>query len=334
MIVGVCGLGWTGSGAVKDLLSEYNEIYNLCGNGIDYEFSFVYKTDGILDLKYHLFDGSCREYSSIDAINRFLDTVREASGPGSKINKLTNNNYYKFSVNYINTISQVNWKYFILRDYTNRGILRQIEGRLRYKVQRWLDAHSKRYISVFPQKNCFLSIRPSNFDSASKAYIANIINSIIPKEKREKILLLDQPFAGDCPEKSFPYFDDPFAIIVDRDPRDLFLFMKKVCFSQGHLTDNVKDFVEFYKTIRENESNETNRILRLRFEDLIYQYDKTVNTIEHFLGIKNHLNKFKFFNPDISIKNTQLIKKYPEEINNIIFIEKELNRWLYPFNNL
>ena len=72
MIIGVCGLGYTGSGAVQDLLKEYEEIEDLTG---DYEFGFVYKPDGILDLRHHLVEAPCRDLSSNVAIKRFLDNV-------------------------------------------------------------------------------------------------------------------------------------------------------------------------------------------------------------------------------------------------------------------
>ena len=52
---------------------------------------------------------------------------------------------------------------------------------------------------------------------------------------------------------------------------------------------DVKVFVEYYKRLRENqERKDTDRILFVRFEDVIYNYDETVKRIEAFLGCENH----------------------------------------------
>lgn len=38
-----------------------------------------------------------------------------------------------------------------------------------------------------------------------------------------KPICLDQPFSGNNPENSFKFYNNPYAIIVDNDPRDLYL---------------------------------------------------------------------------------------------------------------
>ena len=41
MIIGVCSYGNTGSGAVFDLLKEYEELEVLARTGADFEFKFT-----------------------------------------------------------------------------------------------------------------------------------------------------------------------------------------------------------------------------------------------------------------------------------------------------
>ena len=60
-------------------------------------------------------------------------------------------------------------------------------------------------------------------------------------------------------------------------------------------------------------------------------YEKTVKTIEEFLNIKNHVDMKKYFNPEISIRNTQMWKRFPEEKNNIEYIEEHLKEYLFTF---
>lgn len=96
---------------------------------------------------------------------------------------------------------------------------------------------------------------------------------------------------------------------------------------------DVKVFVEYYKRIRENqERKDTDRILFIRFEDAIYNYDETVKRIENFLGCKNHAEPKKYFNPEISINNTRLIDRYPQCKEEIEYIEQMLPEYLFDFS--
>ncbi|MEI3251455.1 MAG: hypothetical protein V8R79_01410 [Candidatus Gastranaerophilaceae bacterium] len=85
--------------------------------------------------------------------------------------------------------------------------------------------------------------------------------------------------------------------------------------------------------MRESEKECTsNKVLRINFEDLIYNYDTKIKEITKFLGFKesDHINKKTRFIPEMSIKNTQLFRKeeYREECK---VIEKELKKYLYEF---
>lgn len=85
--------------------------------------------------------------------------------------------------------------------------------------------------------------------------------------------------------------------------------------------------------MRESEKEcKSNKVLRVKFEDLIYNYDDEVRKISKFLGFKDseHINKKTRFIPEVSIKNTQLFRKkeYQEESE---IIEKKLAKYLYNF---
>lgn len=52
--------------------------------------------------------------------------------------------------------------------------------------------------------------------------------------------------------------------------------------------------MQFYKKMRESEKECTsNKVLRINFEDLIYNYDTKIKEITKFLGFKesDHINK-------------------------------------------
>ena len=104
------------------------------------------------------------------------------------------------------------------------------------------------------------------------------------------------------------------------------------------------EFCKCYKALRKMESNvneNDTRIHRLHFEDLIYNYDNSVDKIKKILcnekgEVPLHLEKKKYFNPDRSINNTQLFwdengecrEEYRDEIK---IIETNLAEYLYEF---
>ena len=79
----------------------------------------------------------------------------------------------------------------------------------------------------------------------------------------------------------------------------------------------------------------TDKILFIQFEDLIYNYDAIVTQIENFVGCHNHKYCKKYFDPDISINNTQLFNnpQYQKNLKEIQYIEKNLSNYLFNFKN-
>ena len=80
---------------------------------------------------------------------------------------------------------------------------------------------------------------------------------------------------------------------------------------------------------KRNEKNDQ-RVLRINFEDLILQYDDTKKTVFDFLDIdgSDHVNKFKYFDPNVSNNNVGVWKKYKNQ-DDINKIYKELKEYCY-----
>ena len=75
------------------------------------------------------------------------------------------------------------------------------------------------------------------------------------------------------------------------------------------------------------------RVFRIHFEDLIYNYDLFLKKLYSELHIEesSHINKGMMFNPSVSINNTQVFlknRKYSEETK---YIEEHLTEFLYRF---
>jgi hypothetical protein len=94
----------------------------------------------------------------------------------------------------------------------------------------------------------------NKFDVAAKEYISSVLDSI--GRKHNHITVLDQPFEGCNPIKSFKYFENPKAIVVDRDPRDHYLFVKNFLRPRGKQgyqipCDNVDDYIKYFRLVRQ-----------------------------------------------------------------------------------
>ena len=135
------------------------------------------------------------------------------------------------------------------------------------------------------------------------------------------------------------YFDDNAkVIVVERDPRDVFILNKykyRLLGSDVPFSFNVEDFCKQYKALRNNEEIiENKNILRVKFEDFVYKYDEIEKKVADFLGynLKKHTRKFERFDPKKSIMNTQVYLKNEKYNQEIAYIEEHLKNYLYDFD--
>lgn len=332
MIVGVCGLGYTGSGAVIDLLKEYDSVQVQRGG----EFWISYRPDGLEDLAYHVNNPS-RFTSSDVAILRFEKLIARFCQYPQKWGLQSAEPILQLTKEYIDSITQVHWKGFWTFDPSLSSKLGfffkwRCFKKLYYKYPDRLRKSADRYLS----RDMHLSVNPDGFYEKTQKYISDLLHLLGYDDNG--IVALDQGFSGDNPLKSFPLFKNPKAIVVDKDPCDLYVLCKKEIKADCRWvpTDNVDDFIEYYRIIRQGYQRlNDEKILVVRFENLIYEYDKTKKEIETFLGLGGtaHKRPLTFFNPKKSINNTQLFRKYPELKEDINKIEQSLQNYIFPYEN-
>lgn len=332
MIIGVCSYGGTGSSAVVDLLKEYNELQVL-GNA---EFQYAFQPDGLEDLEYHLVKQHSRHMSGDVAIHRYINsTVKWAETP--LVHKTIEPKIFKkITYNYVNSLIQDEWIGIDNSDYMTKSVLKNsIVLGFKKIVFPVFEKITKKSWDVWPARGMYLSINPEDFYEKTQTYTTELLEAA--GASFEKPVVLDQPFEGDAPEQSFPFFKDPKAIVVDRDPRDLWILAKYAgnWTGEGRFMPrkDVKTFVNYYKKLRENtQRNNSNDVIIINFEDLVYEYDTTVKKIENFLSINEHVNPKKYFDPSVSINNTRLMDRYPQSKADIDYIEKNLTNYLYDFS--
>lgn len=328
MIIGSCGFGSTGSSVLTDFLREYDDVqvYD------NFEFTLAYRVDGLQDLESHLVTKFSKTSSGDYAIKRFLDSSKMYCTPF--INKPCKGKvFYKLSKEYIDSIEQLNYKGIESVDLNRGNVISNMFAFFSKKIlMKYCEKILRRRLYWWPARKIHFSIKPDNFYEETIKYTNKIFEAM--GADLSKPICLDQPFEGNNPRQSMKFFEDAYAIRIDRDPRDLYLEYKysKDVDDKFFPHSNVDDFILYFKKLREKVEDD-DKIISIKFEEFIYEYDKTKKRIEDFLGIKNHVAPKKWFNPQRSINNTQMIRKHPEDIEDIKKIEKELSEYLFPFEN-
>ena len=135
-----------------------------------------------------------------------------------------------------------------------------------------------------------------------------------------------------------PFYTNTKFIVVDRDPRDVYLCDQYIWSKppiringEPHFPTSINEFVaEWKKTIVRKFDNPN--VLLIHFEDLIYDYESTVSQIEKFIGVKlTHSNLKKVLKIEESIENTQLFNCNEEWEKQAKAIAKALPEYLYNF---
>lgn len=347
MIISTSGYYSTGSSAVYALLEEYDsctkgQLENWHIKGIDYEQIFLYTPDGLFDLEDKLLLGNSIHRSD-EAMRRFKD----------KMEKLYKNNFlwmggfqemlgtdFMLSIDeFLNSICQYrvpgHWEYH----YGNNSFhLRKFIGSIKRTLL------GRKVIGDF-SKMCTYELDPIVYYSfiSEEVFYANarkLLNQFLFMMKgnhQQENLILNHFLLPHTFYRIPNYFGDDFrVIVVDRDPRDVFVMEKYRTRSDHSLLpcDDVREFVEFWKSLRESEKKiDDDRIIRIQFEDLIYRYDDTIKQIENACGLNSecHRRKGEIFNPQKSIYNTQLFTLDNIWGNEIAYIEQHLSEYLYPF---
>lgn len=298
-LVVIDGCGFGGSSAITDFLAEFSCCSVYGGVAIDenpergieqgFEADFFRQAKGVLDL-----EKIC--YTAVGgirdiAIHDFLDIVIKN---------------YKSGV-------------IIYDDFYLQQSLRFINELLSYKIK-----YYSTYIYV-PKK-----ISVSEYRKIAKKYIITILNNIASSKE---YIVLDNLMAICEPniELLKDYFGDFKMLYGWSDPRDVYARARIVPGGNDWVPIDPKVFVKFYK----NElplylETKSENLLCVRFDDFVNEYDRIANEIIKFLNLseENHINKYKYFNPNVSINNTRLYNKL-ENKDAVLYIENELESYCY-----
>lgn len=327
----------SGSSAVTDLLSEINGCEN--GNSA-FEYVFLHCPDGLFDLEDKLLLGN-NALRSDEAIHRFIDCMRTLYQKkhywvGDYKKHLTVS-FMKYVYSFIEeigtyTISE-DWAHWYYNENPNFKML------LKKQIKKVIDKIFFIRCNIpYPRNNneVYLAFPTEElFYSAAHRFIYSIFSDLGIDDNN---LIFDQLVLPHNLYRLDKYFDaETVVFLIERDPRDVFIANKYFWLKKNQqviFPMEIESFCKLYRKMRENAKEFTSgKVVRIRFEDLIYRYEATLDNIYQALGIMkdDHVRKGERFDPRISINNTQLFTINEEFAGYGDYIKEHLGEYIYEF---
>lgn len=316
----------TGAGVIDDLFREFD---NVAQGAYEVECRVLQDPDGISDLEYNLVQNPHRLNSGF-AIKRFLKYVHKTKRTYKKI---FGDEWVKISEEYANSIIKIDYNGYWHGDIWLLNPILQYYHLFRRALSKIAPKKFKKksYYNYFPWLHTYHAVEnEEEFLKKTQNYMEKLCTAMNTEKK--EFVLLDQLYAPGNIGRYERYMTDTKAIIVDRDPRDVYIFQQLI--KEHTLPRNPYEFCTVYRDSRINISNEKlKNCMFVNFEDLIFNYDTWVDKVIKFVGIdrKHHVRKKERFNPNISINNTKLWEKHPEYQEAVNIIENELPEFLYSY---
>ncbi|MBQ6519015.1 MAG: hypothetical protein IJI14_09855 [Anaerolineaceae bacterium] len=324
----------TGSSAVTDFVSEFKNVYSFT----EEEFRFIQDPYGISDLEFNLIEGFNRHNSGY-ALKRFKRLVDFYSGGvfGKKYSTFLGDKWKEYAYRYIDELTDFTYPGYGFYDLYDRGIfyyyIKSLPNKLLHMTI-WRN-NPERTLNVLKNERTYCS-HPTEvkFLCATRRFIYDLFSSVVPDGY--DTIMVDQLLPPNNLQRYLRYFDNNIqTVVVDRDPRDVFI-LDKYYWKDGRIPNEAETFCKWYKytrSHRKTENMQTDQVRFIQFEDLVYNYQKTTETLAAWLNLDPvmHTSPKTKFDPARSIKNTQVWKNVPGSETEITIIEKELTDYLYPF---
>jgi len=340
--IAVTGYYSTGSSAVIDLLKEYDNVAIASPTEREYEHMAFYTRGGLFELLSIITGPFFSNYNADIAISSFLDASTRLNENDfqwfGSYQKYYGDIYKRITDDFVAEISRTKERksaaYIETTRFSVLKALFQIVASIIYR--RPIVSFGQKYVYK-KANNAFYYIPDyENLINASKKYVKRYLEMcsydkevnvfdhlVLPQQAKEALVVFPQNVK---------------VIIVQRDPRDVFLLNKyywhkpPVSRAKPYYPTDPDLFIEEWKHTIIGRTN-SSQILSIMYEDLIYKYDDTIQLIESFLGLKHssHSKKKVYFNSDQSIENTQVFECSKEWKNEISNFSTALSSYTYGF---
>jgi hypothetical protein len=316
--VAVSGYGWSGSGAVVDILKEVEGF-----KSPDIEFRLFSDPGGILDLETFLvYEWDLLRSNA--AINDFIELCHIYNRPqtryqygGNARMKLTKN-FIKYSLDYVASLSSFSY-------YGNSMIFSYNLSKIEYFLKKYLNDKLKLQRISRPNKQ--------EFTDKTKLFLNKIFTDFA-KGNNTGTIILDQviPVISNTTEMVMKYFENIKLIVVDRDPRDIYVELDKyktLFVNYDDELESVYKYIEWFKTLRANNLHGP-QVKCIKFENLVNNYEEILLQIVSFIDvdIAMHKNKFMYFIPQESKNNIGIWRNYKSP-KVMALLSSELREYCY-----
>ena len=314
----VSGFISSGSSAAVDLLKEFRGTYECTA-----EIRTIKDPYGICQLEDALVN-HWELINSSAAINDFLHLSKICSRSGGGRNpfaraglnyeKTIHPDFMKITHEYIEKLTKFEYKHDYYYSKFKKSYPRYVIDRCRMGLER----ATKGKLRVTNRKNLlpcyFANPTQDEFNAATQEYFEKLyedrVNGI-----DEPFVIMDQAVSPNNTQVIHRYFKKAKMIIVDRDPRDMYI--DDIVNWGDNLDDDCSSseagmrYVMRQRALRDSMELDPD-ILYIRFEDLILNYEETTDRLLAFLNLtrEDHLQKCRYLKPERSAKNIGIWKKY------------------------
>lgn len=324
----VAGYGWSGSSTIADFVREFS-----VGYGNELEFDVIRNPYGLLDLEVSLVQRWNLLYVDI-AIKNFLWLVKnlnETRGRfklsyGEQYEKIWGKKFLEISHRFVERLTSFQYRnswYFLKWQESKMDLFFE-------KILRILRLWP--FFEKIPDAYYIRPMDHETFCRMAREYINELIDVVV--EKNVTHVCLDQAIPVQYIQVAHDYFEDWRAVVVDRDPRDIYVNMikrKTIIGMEFALTHDVSKFITWFLDSRRNQEQLKNmeNVKFYRFEKLVNEYENCCSELIDFLGLdeSQHILKKKYFNPDVSRKKIGMWKTYPRQ-EEIRIIERDLKEYI------
>lgn len=323
----------SGSSAMTDLMSEFDGF--LAPNN-SFEYVLLHCPNGIFDLEEKL--------TSLNNANRSDEAIRMFIKTMEMLYETPETRYW--IAGYKQNISD-EFMLFVNEFLKDIGVMsingtwynQQFPG-VKYELKKMIwKIKKKMKLQNNPIPSNYTDMKlafPSKLEyyEAAKRFLKKIYFSLGLSDYN---LIMDQLVLPHNISRASNYFetDSSYFFVVDRDPRDVFI-LNKYFWTNNPLPYpvDVHEFCVLYKKIRdaEQKSYESN-VFRIHFEDLIYNYENSLEKIYGYLNLsaEEHTRKKTKFIPTDSINNTQVFRRNTKYKKESDYIAESLKEYIFPF---
>lgn len=314
--IAVSGFFSSGSSAVVDLIKEYSNTFECTA-----EIRIIKDPYGLTQLEHSIVD-NWELLNSAASINDYLwlckicsrNNANPFSPVGLSYSKKISKDFMDFTYDFIDSISQYKYKSDFFYQKFKKNYFSYVLDRWRMGV----EFYSKGTLRIANRKmkdSYFAHPTKEQFEDAAKDYLERVFGSSVG-DSANRHIILDQAVSTNDSDAIHRYFRKCKMIIVDRDPRDMYIEDSEIWRENLDSDVTSKDagtkYVLRHQALRENIPVDDPDVLSIRFESLVLDYENTKRIIEEFLGFQSsdHLNPYSFLKPQSSSKNVGIWKKY------------------------